>query len=161
MKRFRILISTVLICASGVWAEGPARLEITPTTFDFGWCPDNAKINAQFSVRNISSEMIPIMSVQPTCGCTASQFSPSTLATQEETKIGLTFNTRGYANMTFNKATKVKADVMTGEFSVNLKGYVLDPNAKVVPVGDGIIRFEPESKDKKKTIKIHSCFFSS
>lgn len=155
MKRIA-LVFTVLAMTSFAIAEGPSRLEITPTTFDFGWAPDNAKISAQFSVRNVSSEMIPIMSVQPTCGCTASQFSPATLGSQEETKIGLTFNTRGYANMPFNKPTKVKADVMTGEFSVNLKGHVLDAQAKVRPVGDGIVGFDADSKDKRKSIKIEN-----
>lgn len=132
------------------------RLEISPTTFDFGWCPDNSKISATFVAKNVSSEMIPIMSVQPTCGCTASQFSPATLGTHEETKIGLTFNTRGYTNLAFNKSAKVKSDVVTGEFSVNLKGYVLDPNAKVVPVGDGVIEFTEKENEKKKTIKIEN-----
>jgi hypothetical protein len=146
----------ILLLTSIGFADGPTRLEIIPTTFDFGWCPDNAKVSAQFILRNISSEMILIMSVQPTCGCTASQFSPATLGSQEETKVGLTFNTRGYANMSFNKTAKVKSDVVTGEFTVTLKGSVVDPNIKVVPVGDGIVGFSPDSKDKKKIIKIEN-----
>jgi hypothetical protein len=137
-----------------VYAFNPNSIVISPTTFDFGWCPDNAKINAEFTIRNTSSELIPITGVQPTCGCTASEFNPGTLGSNEESKVVLTFNTRGYANTPFNKNAKIKTDSGGAEYTVDMKGFVLDPKALVAPEGDGIAGFDPGTKEKKKTITV-------
>ncbi len=152
----RMLILTVALLSVPAFAFSPQSLVITPTEFDFGWCPDNSKITAEFTIRNTGTELIPITSVQPTCGCTASQFTPGNLTSNQETKVGLTFNTRGYARTGFSKATKVKTEAGGAEYDVILKGYVLDPAAKIIPDGDGIASFEPDTKGKKKTITIQN-----
>lgn len=143
------------IFLTGSLHAAPEAIIITPTTFDFGWCPDNAKISAEFSVKNAGVDIIPIASVQPTCGCTASQFTPGPLASNAETKVGLTFNTRGYNGSAFNKVTKVKTE-SGNEYNVNLTGNVNDPAAKIFPDQGGVASFEPGSKEKKKTIKIQN-----
>src|SRR5258706_9505250 len=86
------------------------RIEISPTTFDFGWAPDNAKITAEFTVMNAGDEMVPLTAFKPSCGCTATDFEPDALASHEQRKISLTFNTRGYTNQTFHKMAAVKTD---------------------------------------------------
>lgn len=129
-------------------------LQVIPGTFDFGWCPDNAKVSADFVIKNTGTDMVPLTAVQPTCGCTASEFTPGNLSTNDEKKIGLTFNTRGYANSAFNKNAKVKTDKSELEYTVHLKGHVTDPNAKVFPTGDGIAAFEPGASSKTKDITI-------
>src|SRR5438552_802550 len=91
-------------------AYSPTALVVSPSTFDFGWCPDNAKIHAEFTIRNTGTDLIPVTSVQPTCGCTTSEFTASSLASNEESKVGLTFNTRGYGGAPFHKTAKVKTD---------------------------------------------------
>lgn len=151
--------STMFIAATLVASASFAfsNISISPETFDFGWCPDNSKINAEFTLRNTSSDLIPIMSVQPTCGCTASQFTPGQLGSNEETKLTLTFNTRGYLGTGFSKSTKIKTE--TGgatEYSVVLKGFVVNPNAKVFPDNDGVAGFEPGTKEKKKVFNIQN-----
>ncbi len=135
-------------------AYSPSALVISPSTFDFGWCPDNAKVHADFTIRNIGTDLIPVTSVQPTCGCTASEFTPASLASNAESKVGLTFNTRGYAGAPFHKNAKVKTDDAKSEYTVNMTGYVLDPAATVAPDGDGVAGFDPDTKEKKKTITI-------
>lgn len=169
MSRFRRLpLKIFAVLALGVVqaAEQPAAppaippsnqpLMITPTVFDFGWCPDNAKVSAEFTVKNTGVDMIPITGVQPTCGCTASHFTPGSLATNDETKVVLTFNTRGYANSGFTKSAKVKTDIGGTEYTVQMTGFVTDDQAKVVPDQDGIASFEPNSKGNKKTLHIQN-----
>ena len=132
---------------------GAETLVITPTTFDFGWSPDNSKISGEFKIKNLGTEMIPIQSVQPTCGCTASQFTPGGLASNEETTVLLTFNTRGYAGSNFDKSTKVKTESGT-EYNVQLKGSVLDSQATFFPDNEGVAAFDVGSKEKKKIINL-------
>lgn len=156
-KNHFLAFGVVLVLASSaVFSQGQQSLIITPTTFDFGWCPDNAKISAEFTLKNSGVDMIPITSVQPTCGCTASNFTPGALASNEETKVGLTFNTRGYAGTEFHKSAKVKTDGIEAEYTVQLTGHVLNSNAKVVPDSDGIAGFDVGTKEKKKTIHIQN-----
>ncbi len=151
----RISLALIGFFAVGVsQAYSPSALVVSPSTFDFGWCPDNAKVHADFTIRNTGTDLIPVTSVQPTCGCTASEFTPSSLASNAESKVGLTFNTRGYAGSPFHKNAKVKTDDAQSEYTVNMIGYVLNPAAMVVPEGDGIAGFEPDTKEKKKTISI-------
>lgn len=155
-SRFQTFITLGLLAAGPPLLADQLPLVVSPSTFDFGWCPDNAKINATFTIKNTGAEMIPITSVQPTCGCTASQFTPGELASNEETNVGLTFNTRGYAGTKFNKSTKIKTDAGGAEYTVMLTGHVVDTSAKVVPEGAGIVNFEPGKKEKKKTIRIQN-----
>lgn len=150
------LLSFITSASLAATLNAASSLQVVPSEFDFGWAPDNSKITADFAIKNIGIDMIPVMSVQPTCGCTASNFTPADLASNQETKVSLTFNTRGYANSSFNKAAQVKTDTPEGDTSVRLKGYVLDPTATVFPSGTGIAEFLPGSKDKKTTIKIEN-----
>lgn len=155
MKMKVSLTSCLLLLSMPALAAGP-MLQITPTVFDFGWCPDNAKISANFDVHNIGEGIVPLTAVQPTCGCTAPNFTPANLGTNEHSTIGLTFNTRGYNGLEFNKATKVKTDMTDQEYTVNLKGAVANNNAKLLPTGNGVAAFEPGTSEKKKTVRLNN-----
>ena len=146
-------LALAVVAVSAGLAAAP-RLSIEPTTFDFGWTPDNAKVSASFLVTNIANEMVPLTAVQPTCGCTASQFQPGALASNERTRILLTFNTRGYTNMAFNKPTQVKTDMSDQDYQVYLAGHVTHAKAAVAPEGDGIAHFGPDSGGKRQTISL-------
>jgi acylphosphatase len=153
-KNLLILVSAIFTFSNLTLAA--SKLEITPSTYDFGWSPDNAKITAEFVLKNTGSDMIPLTAVQPACGCTATQFSPESLGSSEETKVQLTFNTRGYAGTKFSKTAKVKTDSIENEYTVTLKGSVTDSTALISPVGDGIASFDAGTKEKKKSIEIQN-----
>jgi hypothetical protein len=129
-------------------ASAETSLQIVPSVFDFGWTPDNALVRCEVHVKNTGGEMVALTAVQPTCGCTATDFTPEGLPASEETKINLTFNTRGYTGMKFDKLVKVKAGLPEEEFSVRLAGHVSDADAVVVPDGNGVVSFPPKSSSK-------------
>jgi hypothetical protein len=149
-----LVAAAALTLAGSAFALG---LQVSPTTFDFGWCPDNAMVSATFLVKNTSGDTIPLTSVQPACGCTASNFSPESLSTNEETKVGLTFNTRGYAGIEFKKSAKVKTDSASNETTVWLTGFVANPNAKLFPVGSGVVDYPADADDADKTVQIKNA----
>ncbi|MBV9080778.1 MAG: DUF1573 domain-containing protein [Elusimicrobia bacterium] len=115
--------------------------------------PDDAKITAEFTVRNTGQDMVPLTGVQPSCGCTASDFEPAAVASNEETKIHLTFNTRGYAGTSIHKSAKVKTDLPENEYTVFLAGQVA-VDAPVMPEGSGVAEFLPDAASKKTTVSI-------
>ncbi|MCB4756117.1 MAG: DUF1573 domain-containing protein [Elusimicrobia bacterium] len=147
-KRHTLLtvLTFITILFSSKLLSRAKDLQATPDTFDFGWCPDNAKVSAEYTLKNIGPDILPLQSLQPTCGCTAGQFTPANLGTNEEKKIGLTFNTQGYKGLSFHKTAKVKTDDPTEELTVNLAGRVADPSAQVAPLGTGIADFTPGSE---------------
>lgn len=130
-------------------------LQISPEEFDFGWAPDNSKIDCDFVLKNSGANLLPITEVRPACGCTASDFKPASLESNEETKVRLTFDTRGYTNIAFNKTAKVETGT-PDTYTVRLKGHVTNSNAQVAPTGDGIAAFTPEAKEKKKSLVIQN-----
>ncbi len=146
MRKQFAIASFILSVATTLWATG---LTATPDTFDFGWCPPDAKVSAEFVVKNVSQSPIELQALRPSCGCTAAQFTPETLASDNETKIGLTFNTRGYDGVRFNKPATLKTGTEESGIQVHVTGYVLDPNAQVVPMGTGMARYKKGDKSKQ------------
>lgn len=153
IRRVGSVIVSLLFAASS-YAYSPNALVVSPKSFDFGWCPDNAKVHADFVIRNTGTDLIPVTGVQPACGCTTSEFTPSSLGSNQESKVSLTFNTRGYAGSPFHKTAKVNTDDSKTEYTVEMMGYVLNPAVKVKPEGDGVASFPPDTKEKKQTIVI-------
>lgn len=151
--KYRFLSVLFLVFPLVAFAESTG-LEIVPRTFDFGWAPANAKVTASFTLRNTSIRLIPITDVQPSCGCTAPDFTAGDLASQDEMTIGLTFDTRGYQGIRFFKKTYVKTGDADWEYEVFLRGHVLDPAAPLRPAGSGVVTFEPGMKDSKKTVSL-------
>ncbi|MFN0118225.1 MAG: DUF1573 domain-containing protein [Elusimicrobiota bacterium] len=148
MRKFVKVFSVVLFFSGIVF--GKEALQISPTTFDFGWAPDNAKISAEFTLKNLTSDIVDLTAIQPTCGCTATNFTPSKLSSNDSKKIILTFNTRGYAKTMFSKSTKVKSDE---DYEVVLKGHVTPSDAVIFPEGNGIVEFDLNSK-KEQSVSI-------
>ncbi len=147
-KFIRIIIGLTIgiLIAGGIQA---AKLIASPSVFDFGWCPVNAKVSCDFVIKNQSQTPVELESFRPTCGCTAPQFTPETLASDDETRIGLTFNTRGFEGMAFHKPATLKTGDHGEEIEVMVTGHVRNPNAKIFPLGSGIARFVPDGKDRE------------
>lgn len=144
-----------LALSGATWAQQSTGLIVDPGTFDFGWAPANAKVNARFQVRNESAAPIPIIDVEPSCGCTAPDFTPGAVSSMEAMSIGLAFDTRGYDGRRFYKKTRVKAETVGDEeIWVNLRGHVTDPNAQLHPTGTGVAAFAPSSRSRKETIEL-------
>ncbi|OVE77610.1 hypothetical protein BVX98_02235 [bacterium F11] len=148
------IIGLVLIVGVSSWVFSSLNLEIVPTTFDFGWFPSNAKVSAQFQLKNTSESILPVIDVLPSCGCTAPSFTPADLSSMEEMTVGLTFNTRGYDGRSFNKKSSVKTELEDNRYEVWLKGHVKNPDAKVLPLGSGIVAFEQKTTKRTQLVSI-------
>jgi hypothetical protein len=152
----KILMTFVL--GIGMALQAPAwssDLMVSPTTFDFGWSPDNAEITAVFNVKNPGSSVIPLTAVQPSCGCTAADFTAEDLSADQQRPIKLTFNTRGYTNMPFRKRTDIKAGTPEKNYEVIVEGFVTPAEAPFAPTDDGVASFSTGAS-KKQVITLQS-----
>jgi len=142
------LFLTGFLALSPLWAA----LKSEPETFDYGWAPDNARIFSEFTIKNMGGDAVGLQALKPACGCTAAKFSPMSLASEADTKIGLTFNTRGYKGHSFNKSAELTTDSSGSNLLVYLKGHVTNPNALFLPKGSGIAEFGPDRKGSTEKI---------
>lgn len=143
---------------AGFLAASPllATLKSDPETFEYGWAPDNARIFSEFTIKNTGNDAIGLQALKPACGCTAAKFQPMSLASEADTKISLTFNTRGYKGHSFNKSAELTTNDNQGNILVYLKGHVMNPNAGLQPTGSGIAAFGPDRNTNTEKITLQN-----
>jgi len=134
----------------------PIGLQIEPESFDFGWCPENAQVSAQFKLKNVTSEIIPVTEVRPSCGCTAADFTPADLSSSDVMEVGLTFNTRGYNGRPFNKQSEIKTTTSNEVYLVWLKGHVSNSTAAIYPEGTGVAEFLPGATEDQQSLTLRN-----
>ena len=62
MKKLLLGLSIISLSAVSVFAT---TIEISPSTFDFGWAPDNAKISGEFTIKNTLGESVVALGIVP------------------------------------------------------------------------------------------------
>jgi hypothetical protein len=152
MNRKTLVLSLSLLVGTNAFAA----LKSDPGIFDFGWAPDNSRIFCEFSVKNMGTDSVNLQALKPACGCTAAQFTPMSLASDADTRIGLAFNTRGYRGHSFSKTAELTTENNSSNITVYFKGVVMDSEAKLLPVGSGIASFEPTTKGNSQKIVLQN-----
>lgn len=78
---------------------GAPRMVIENPTFDFGSVEEGVPVEAVFRITNSGSGPLEIKRIQPSCGCTATSSSSSTVGEGETTEIHATFDTAGFQGL--------------------------------------------------------------
>jgi len=101
MNRSWLLIALgalVIIAALGLYGyffgldrASPPRIEITPSSYDFGVIPYQA-VEKGFTIRNIGGSPLRITGISTSCGCTRAEIQKEELLPGEETELLVTFN---------------------------------------------------------------------
>lgn len=71
--------------------DGP-RIQIEPTTFDFGEVGSDQVSEHRFTVKNIGNEVLGITRVSTSCGCTSAEVDKEKLAPGEEAELLVTYD---------------------------------------------------------------------
>jgi len=102
-----------------------ATIEFEETTHDFGNIKEGAKVEHVFKFKNTGNVPLIVTAVEPSCGCTASDYTKTPVAPGGEGSVSLTFDSSGKPGAT-NKTAKVKSNIEGGEvvisFRVNVEG---------------------------------------
>jgi len=69
----------------------PPRIEIVPSSYDFGVIPYRA-VEVSFTVRNTGGSPLKIEGVSTSCGCTRAEVKKEELLPGEETELLVTFD---------------------------------------------------------------------
>jgi hypothetical protein len=73
-------------------AQGPPRIEVLPSSYDFGEISSTEKAEVGFQVKNAGRSPLEITRVSTSCGCTTAQLEDQTLLPGEATTLHVTFD---------------------------------------------------------------------
>lgn len=118
--------STTNVTAETTTAEVAANLaaiQFEETVHDFGNIKEGEKVEHIFKFKNTSEIPLILTGVQPSCGCTASDYTKDPIAPGGEGTISLTFDSSGKPGVQ-NKSATVKANIEGGQTMISFKGNV-------------------------------------
>lgn len=94
--RCALLWGQVLVLVLSVPAFGGPKLELDPTTYEWGRQATNEGMYTfTFTLKNVGDEQLEITRVRPGCGCTKVELKTRSLAPQESTELTGTLKTKG------------------------------------------------------------------
>ncbi|MCX8471538.1 MAG: DUF1573 domain-containing protein [Chitinophagaceae bacterium] len=113
-------------------------LKLSKTTHDFGKLPQGPTASTEFTVKNISNDVITIENVQPSCGCTVPDWTRNPIKPGENGTIKAVYNTQGRPG-NFNKTLTIKTS--RGTKPVFITGEVEQaPVGSVPPAENSMIK---------------------
>lgn len=100
-----------------------AAIEFEETTHDFGNIKEGAKVEHVFKFKNTGNVPLIVTAVQPSCGCTAPEWTKEPVAPGGTGTVSLTFDSSGKPGAQ-NKSATVKANIEGGQTMISFKGNV-------------------------------------
>lgn len=96
--------------------------KFTAMTVDLGRVKVGSPVTGTFTVTNIGTTPLIIENVQPSCGCTKSDYTKEPIAPGKSGSITATYNAAAVGN--FNKSVYVKFAGIPEQISLNIIGTV-------------------------------------
>lgn len=106
------------------WHETEGEITINRTVHDFGTISESGdSVRATFTLTNNSKGPIVITTVQPSCGCTASEWTKSPIAPGKTGNVVATFGPKNRPGA-FEKSINILTTGNPDRFTVWIKGTV-------------------------------------
>ncbi|TDX00634.1 DUF1573 domain-containing protein [Dinghuibacter silviterrae] len=110
--------------------------KFSSTTVDLGRVKVGSPVTGTFTVTNVGSAPLIIENVQPSCGCTKSDYTKQPIAPGKDGSITATYNAAVVGN--FNKTVYVKFAGVNEQVGLNIIGTVFaETQPTTTPVKTG------------------------
>jgi hypothetical protein len=104
---------------------------VKPMTYDFGDIIQDSVVTTYFVITNEGGELLKIIKVWASCGCTAAMPEKNELKPGESTKIKVTFDSKGKSGKQ-NKAINIETnDPENSTIKVTLTGNVIKKESSI------------------------------
>ncbi len=136
MKKFSFVFIVVLIflisCHSNKkqvsgqgegYFIGQAKIEFSRLDIDFGTIQQGEEIMIPFNLKNTGDAPLIIYKVEPSCGCTVSQYPDKPIKPGETAQVKLIFNSDGYSGYQI-KTAKVFTNTKDSIITLTIHGVV-------------------------------------
>lgn len=130
----KILFFIITISSIGFAQLMGPKLLVQPMKYDFGTVTQGETVTHSFILTNNGGDLLKIIHVQTSCGCTAATPERNELAPGESTNLEVTFNSTGRYGAQKKNITIKSNDPENPLLKLTLTGSVNksnDPNAKV------------------------------
>ena len=88
------------VASAGLYDKAGCNAEkekVDPNQWDFGKVKQGTVLKHDFILKNETSDILGIVNIHTSCGCTASESAKKSLMPQESTAITVSFNSQGYS----------------------------------------------------------------
>jgi len=124
MKQTAILWAALLglgVLGESVHADGIPKIQFDQTLYDFGATSQVTTVSGVFKFKNTGDGVLKMEKPKPSCGCTAAEVKPDTLAPGTTGEIPFTLNL-GFYRGNLEKHISVRSnDPLTPEVSLTIK----------------------------------------
>ncbi len=100
---------TVIFIFSMLVTLGQAKVSIENDTYDFGTFKEGADSTCVFTVKNVGTSPLIIISVSKPCGCTQPSFTKAPILPGETGKVTVVYRSNGHPG-TFTKRMQVRTN---------------------------------------------------
>ncbi|HPT39491.1 MAG TPA: DUF1573 domain-containing protein [Candidatus Omnitrophota bacterium] len=94
MRKGIILFLLVFFMLPPVFAQ---EAQVDPNQWDFGKVKAGVVLRHDFILKNQTNDILEIVNIHTSCGCTVSQSAKKSLLPQESTPINVSFDSKGYS----------------------------------------------------------------
>jgi hypothetical protein len=123
MKHLLIACFTLFsLCAAAQTKKVSDVAKFNSTTVDLGQVKVGSPVTGTFTVTNVGTTPLIIENVQPSCGCTKSDYTKEPIAPGKNGSITATYNAAVVGN--FNKSVYVKFAGVNEQIGLNIVGVV-------------------------------------
>ena len=102
-------------------ADGTPQIQFDQTTYDFGKTSQVTTVSGVFKFKNIGDGVLKLQPPKPSCGCTAAEVKPDTLAPGASGILPFTLNLGFYRGSLEKHITVRSNDPKTPEISLTIK----------------------------------------
>lgn len=114
-------------CLAAMSAQAQSSLQLAPTSFDFGWVPQNATLVCQSWASGSGQDTVKIAAIKTGCGCLVVQPEPSSIAADDSLELVYHWQTKGFVGRkTVSAYHYVDSDQRPVEFII--KGNIVTDN---------------------------------
>ncbi len=142
----QILILVLFIASLSYAQILPPRVSSQLMEYDFGQVSRGEHVKYDFVVTNVGGDLLKIIDVRASCGCTAAKPEKDDLAPGESTNIKVDFNSTGRSGKQTKIITVKTNDPDNPEIRFTLTGSVVDPGTEKGNVANSPIMFFNETQ---------------
>ena len=129
-NKIKILTPVLLVFVFTSFAFAQFKLEpkvvIKPMTIDFGTIIQDSVVTTYFVITNEGADLLKILKVSASCGCTAVMSEKKELKRGESTEIKVVFDSKGKSGKQ-NKIVYIETnDPMNPTITLSLNGNIVD-----------------------------------
>jgi len=124
----KTLFLIIIIFATGFAQLMGPKLLVQPINHDFGTIEQGEKVSHVFVLTNNGGDLLTILNVQTSCGCTAAKPDKNELAPGESTNLKVTFNSQGRHGAQKKNITIKSNDPENPLLKLTISGTVVKSN---------------------------------